>query len=120
MYLRVMKLNLWVLGALLLVAPHLIPLGAAEGQEPDFDGNKVEEQLNAREGKIQALSIDDQLKLRAAQQKAAQDPDVLAALEKRDKAIQEFRLALRNSMIKADPKMEAILDKIAVGATPGF
>ena len=76
--------------------------------------------MNEREEKIHKLSIEEQLKLRAAQQKAAEDPEVLAALKKRNEAIAEFRMALRNSMIRSDRSMEAILDKLAVGASPGF
>jgi hypothetical protein len=67
-----------------------------------------------------SLTIEEQLKLRAAQVKAAEDPEVLAALKKRDEAIAEFRMALRQTMIKADPKMEPILDKLSVDGKPGF
>jgi len=116
-----MKVKLCLLGALLIAAPHFAPLVAAESEpEPDFDGKAVEQQLTEREAKIQALSTEEQLKVRAAQVKASQDPEVLAALERRTKAIEEFRLALRRSMIKSDPKVEPILDKIAVGNNPGF
>jgi hypothetical protein len=66
------------------------------------------------------ITIEEQLKLRAAQVKAADDPDVLAALKKRDEAIAEFRMALRMAMIKADPRMEPILDKLSVDGKPGF
>jgi hypothetical protein len=39
-------------------------------------------------------------------------------MEKRDKAIQEFRAAVRASMIKADPTVAPILQKVMIGA-PG-
>ena len=102
----------------LLVLASQSPLRAAD--EPVLDGSDVEAQLNEREEKIQKLSTEEQLKLRAAQQKATEDPLVLEALKKRNEAIAEFRMALRNSMIRTDPKMAEILDKIAVGASPGF
>ena len=114
-----MKFKLCIIGAVLLVAPYFAPLAMAQA-EPDLDGKKIEDELAQRETKIQTLSIEEQLKLRAAQQKAAEDPAVLAALEKRNQAITEFRLALRKSMIASDPKIEPVLDKIAVGAKPGF
>jgi hypothetical protein len=114
-----MKFNLCIIGAVLLVAPHFAPLAMAQ-TEPDMDAKKVEDEIAERETKIQSLSIEEQLKLRAAQKKAAEDPAVIAALEKRSQAINDFRLALRKSMLAADPKIEPILDKIAVGVNPGF
>ena len=112
-----MKSILCLCGAVLLFATQA-PLRAAD--EPVLDGSDVEAQLSEREQKIQKLTTEEQLKLRAAQQKAAEDPLVLEALRKRNEAIAEFRMALRNSMIRTDPKMAEILDKLAVGASPGF
>ncbi|CAN5182212.1 hypothetical protein BH20VER2_BH20VER2_03530 [soil metagenome] len=100
-----------------------LPAQDAETQEkpkPELDGSDIERELRQREEKVNRLSIEEQLKLRAAQQKAAEDPEVIAALEKRNAAILEFRNALRNSMIKTDPKMESILNKLATGTHPGF
>jgi hypothetical protein len=88
--------------------------------EPVLDGSELEAQLHEREEKIRKLTVEEQLKLRAAQQKAAEDPLVLEALKKRNEAIAEFRMALRNSMIRSDPAMAEILDKLAVGASRGF
>jgi hypothetical protein len=115
--LRAMKLILCLCAALLVFASQS-SLRAAD--EPVLDGSELEAQLNEREEKIQKLTLEEQLKLRAAQQKAAEDPLVLEALKKRNEAIAEFRMALRNSMVRSDPKMAEILDKIAVGASPGF
>jgi hypothetical protein len=86
----------------------------------EVDGSDVRREVREREERVHKLSIDEQVKLRAAQQQAAEDPTVKAALEKRNKAIQEFRDALRASMIKSDPTIQSILDKLAVGAKPGF
>lgn len=66
------------------------------------------------------LTIEEQLKLRAAERKAAEDPAVLEALKKRNEAVRRFRQALHDSMVRNDPRMKAILDKIAVGDNPGF
>ena len=65
-----------------------------------------------REQQVAKLSVEEQLKLRASEQAAAEDPTVKAALEKRNKAIQEYRAALRASMIKSDPTVASILDKV--------
>jgi hypothetical protein len=93
---------------------------AHETPKPELDGSDIERELHERAEKINRLGLEEQLKLRAAQQKAAEDPEVIAALEKRNIAIREFRNALRNSMIKADPAMEPILNKLATGTHPGF
>jgi hypothetical protein len=65
-----------------------------------------------REQQVAKLSVDEQLKLRAAELEASEDPIVKAALEKRNKAIQEYRAALRASMIKSDAAVAPILDKV--------
>ncbi len=110
-----MKFSLCVLAAILVASSQF-----AFSEEPDISGKKVDEQLAERAQKINKLTTEEQLKLRAAQVKAAEDPDVLAALAKRDKAIEEFRKAMHDSMVKSDPNVEAILQKIAVGGSAGF
>ncbi|CAN5678791.1 hypothetical protein BH20VER1_BH20VER1_25990 [soil metagenome] len=122
-----MKLKTLLVLPLSVLALHLaMPTQAqaqaqeAEKETPELDGSDVEKELYEREQKIGRLSLEEQLKLRAAQQKAAEDPEVLAALEKRNQALKEFRDALRASMIKTDPSMQVILDKLATGTHPGF
>ena len=80
----------------------------------DVDGTDLGRELREREEKINRLTTEEQLKLRAAQQQAVEDPAVKAAMEKRDKALDEFRATLRASMIKADPAVEPILSKVAI------
>ena len=80
----------------------------------EVDGSDLERQLIERQERVNKLSLEDQLKLRAAQQKAAQDPEVRAAMEKRDQAIREFRAAVRAAMLKADPSLVQVLEKIAM------
>jgi hypothetical protein len=100
----------------------LFLLVLAMGQFPhlvcaqELDGSELRREVRERDERVSKLSTEDQLKLRAAEQKAAQDPEVKAALEKRNKAIQEFRAAVRASMIKADPTVASILDKVAIPA----
>jgi hypothetical protein len=105
-----------VLSLALVAILRLAPLAFAQ----EVDGSDLRREVREREERVHKLSIEEQLKLRAAQQKAAEDPTVQAALEKRNKAIQEFRAALRASMIKSDPTIQPVLDKLAVGAKPGF
>jgi hypothetical protein len=80
----------------------------------ELDGSDIAAELRDREARINKLSIEDQLKIRAAQQKAAQDPDVKAALEKRNQAIREYRAVVRASIIKADPSIASLLQKVAI------
>ena len=93
---------------------------AASPTPNPIDDRTIDNQLAEREQKIGQLSIDEQLKLRAAQVKASEDPTVLAALEKRNAAIMEFRDALRAAVLRVDPGCAPILDKIAVGGQQGF
>jgi hypothetical protein len=82
----------------------------AQGQE--LDSSDIRKDVRQRNEETNKLSVEDQLKLRAAERKAAEDPDVKAALAKRDKAIQEFRAAVRASMIKTDPTIQPIVERV--------
>lgn len=76
------------------------------------DGSDVQREVSELDARVDKLSLDDQLKLRAAEQKAAEEPAVQAALKKRNEAIREFRAALRAGMIKADPSLAPLLEKL--------
>jgi hypothetical protein len=108
-----MRLNAFVLSLVLFALIQINPFAFAQ----TLDGSDVRRDLRERDERVNKLSTEDQLKLRAAEQKAAEDPDVKAALEKRNKAIQEFRAALRASMIKTDPTVAPILEKVAILTT---
>ena len=93
---------------LFLVA--LVPLSSVTWAQ-DLDDSLYKAQRQ-REQQVAKLSVEEQLKLRAAELEASEDPAVKAALEKRNKAIQEYRAALRASMIKSDATVAPILDKV--------
>jgi hypothetical protein len=61
------------------------------------------------------LSADERQKLQAAHEKAMQDPAVRAAHDKMRQARREFRDAARSAMLKADPSIQPILDKVPKG-----
>jgi outer membrane murein-binding lipoprotein Lpp len=88
----------------------LAPLVRAQ----EIDGSDIAAQLRDREARVNRLSVEDQLKIRAAEQKAAQDPAVKAAMEKRNQAIREYRATVRASMIKADPSLAPLLEKVMI------
>ena len=111
-----MRLALYVVAPLLVGAFGLVSVSSAQV----VDGSDLRMQEREREELINKLPADEQVKLRAAQQKAIQDPEVIAAIEKRNKALAEFATVLRESLLKNDPQIQIILDKIAAGASPGF
>lgn len=113
-----MKLN-YFLGISLATVITLGPL-LPRAQAEDPDQTAVMNEFKRREENLGRLSIEEQLKVRAAQQKALEDAGVKTAMENRDKAVVEFREKLRAAMVAADPTVKPILDKIAAGADPGL
>src|SRR3954464_11655941 len=113
-----MKSNLLLTSFLLTIMAVAPFLPLVKAQEPDNTATVNE--FKRREENLGRLDIEDQLKVRAAQQKALEDEGMKAALQKRDQAIIEFRAKLREKMIAADPSVKPILDRIAEGADPGF
>jgi hypothetical protein len=95
-----------ILAAALQIAP--ITFGQDEN-EPGKGGPRHHQERLAN------LSADEREKLKAAHQKAMQDPVVQAAQEKMRQADKEFRDALHASMLKADPSLQPILDKMPTG-----
>jgi hypothetical protein len=100
------KSSLLALGFLAMI--QLTPLARSQDSE-SFD---LEHDVRERQERFGKLSTEDQLKIRAAQVAAAADPAVRKAAQKRNQAIQEFRAAMRASMLKADPTIAPILDAI--------
>jgi hypothetical protein len=102
-----MKIKSLLMMSILAVALQLNPV--AFGQDTDQPGNG----RHGRWGQRMAnLSPQDRQKLEAAQQRAMQDPTVQAAHEKMKAAQKEFRDAMRAAMLKADPSIQPILDKM--------
>jgi Spy/CpxP family protein refolding chaperone len=67
---------------------------------------------NERRARWANLSEEDRTKLRAAHEKAMADPAVRAAHEKLRQARREFREVMRPALLKADPSIQSILDKM--------
>ena len=92
-----------LLAGALQFAPNLL------AQPPDRPNRPF---LNERRARWANLSEEDRVKLRAAHQKAMADPAVQAAHERLRQARREFREVMRPAMLKADPSVQAILDKM--------
>jgi hypothetical protein len=67
---------------------------------------------NERRARWANLNEEERARLRAAHQKAMADPAVRAAQERLRQARREFRELMRPAMLKADPSIQAILDKL--------
>ena len=82
-------------------------------QPPDRPDRPFRQFLNERRARLLAsLTEDERARLRAAHQKAMVDPAVQAAREKLKQARREFREVLRPALLKADPSIQPILDKL--------
>jgi len=67
-----------------------------------------------RQARWASLSDEERTKLKAAHQKALADPAVWAARDRLRKARREFRELLRPALLKADPSIQPILEKMRV------
>jgi hypothetical protein len=65
-----------------------------------------------RAARLASLNEDERGRLRAAYQKALQDPAVQASREKLKQARREFREVMRPALLKADPSIQPILEKL--------
>lgn len=105
-----MKMKLLITAAILTAAAQLNPVACGEdqkGQGASWRGHRNERFAN--------LSADERQKLQAAHEKAMQDPAVRAAHDKMHQAHREFRDAMHAAMLKADPSIQPILDKMPKG-----
>ena len=82
-------------------------------QPPDRPDRPFRQFQSERRARLLAnLTEDERARLRAAHQKALSDPAVQAAREKLKQARREFREVLRPALLKADPSIQPILDKL--------
>jgi Spy/CpxP family protein refolding chaperone len=105
-----MKLNILLVPAIACAAqltPNLYAQSPSE--RPDRPFHQFQ---NDRRARFANLTEDERSRLRAAHQKAMQDPALQAAREKLRQARREFREILRPALLKADPSIQPILDKL--------
>jgi Spy/CpxP family protein refolding chaperone len=81
-------------------------------QPPDRPDKSFRPFQNERRARWANLTDDERGRLRAAHEKAMADPAVQAAREKLRQARREFREVLRPALLKADPSLQPILDKL--------
>ena len=83
---------------------------AVSAQPPDAGQGRGRHGRHAQ--MLANLSTDERAKLRAAHQKAIADPAFQAAKDRRRQAMKDFRDARRAALLRADPTIQPILDKI--------
>src|SRR2546421_7554124 len=87
--------------------------GLLAQQPPDRPDRPFRQFQNERRARLLAnLTEDERARLRAAHQKAMMDPVVQAAREKLRQARREFRDIMRPALLKADPSIQPILEKL--------
>jgi hypothetical protein len=98
-YFSVMK-RLVLLTALLAV---LLPtIGFAQGQRT----------VDFRRQRFSGLSMEEQARFRSAHDTALRDPSVAATRQRYEQARNEYRNKLREALLKADPSVQPILEKV--------
>ena len=104
-----LKLNVLLVPALACVSQFAPNLSA---QSPERSERPFRQFQNERRARLASLTEDERARLRAAHQKALMDPEVRAAREKLRQARREFRELMRPALLKADPSIQPILDKL--------
>jgi len=89
-----------------LVAVLLAALMAASGFAQGPQGNDF------RRSRFARLSMQEQARLRSAHDMAMRDPALAATRQRYEQARKEFRDKLRDALLKADPSVQPILDKV--------
>jgi hypothetical protein len=107
-YLRNMKAkSAFLLVPTVAAALQLTPIALA--QPP---GDKPARPFQERRARWASLNEDERAKLKAAHHKAMEDPAVRAAHDRLKQARREFRDVMRPAILKADPSVQPILEKM--------
>lgn len=95
-----------------------VTLGAAVLQLAPAANAQDPARRAAASARWQMLSDGERAKLRAAHQQALQDARVRAAHERLIQARREFRDVMQPAMLRADPSVQPILEKLRAGRRP--
>jgi hypothetical protein len=99
LYFSVMKGVVLVTALLAVLLP---TIGFAQGQRT----------VDFRRQRFAGLSMEEQAKLRSAHDTAMRDPALAATRQRYQQARKEFRDKLRDALLKADPSVQPILEKV--------
>jgi DnaJ-domain-containing protein 1 len=103
---RAFGLNFSVMKRPILVAALLAVLLPAGGFAQGPQGNDF------RRGRFSRLSMDEQARLRSAHDMAMRDAALAQLRERYEQARREYREKLRAALVKADPSVQPILEKV--------
>ncbi|MDQ3120589.1 MAG: hypothetical protein M3Q89_13655 [Verrucomicrobiota bacterium] len=90
------------------IALQFAPPASAQGGRQEFRRER-------REARLANLSGDERAKLRAANRQAMADPAVQAARDRQRQAARDFRQLKRAALLRADPTIQPILEKLPSG-----
>lgn len=93
-------------------APTATPSVSAPASTAKADAEDEEEAGHGTMARFKALTPEEQAKLRAANKAARKDPAFIAAKAERKTNPKAFREARRAAMLKADPSVGPILEKM--------
>jgi hypothetical protein len=99
LYFSVMKRMVFVTALLAVLLP---ASGFAQGPP----GNDF------RRGRFSRLSREEQVRFRSAHDMALRDPQLAATRQRYEQARREYRDKLRDALLKADPSVQPILEKV--------
>lgn len=102
--------------SILALALQFAPAISAQDDEEQGKGGRG----RRWEQRLANLSPEERQKLQTAREKAMQDPAVQAAHDKMRQAHKEFRDAMHAAMLKADPSIQPILNKMPAGNRRGI
>src|SRR3954451_12617178 len=92
------------------LALQLSPLGRAQTPDDVQGGRRAQWRQ-----RLANLSSNEREQFRTAHSKAIQDPEVRAAQARLRQAQREYRERMRAAMLKADPAIAPVLDKVPQG-----
>lgn len=104
-----MKSKMLFSGMLTFAAALSMAAVVAAQQPQEKSVRRFQEQRSAR---LAALNADEQNRLRAAHEKALLDQQVRAARERLQQARREFRDVMGPAMLRADPSVQPIIEKM--------
>lgn len=102
-----MKTKTFLVVAALAATLQLVPSGFAQGKDNQPRGRGWRHQRM-----MANLTVEERTKLRAARDKALADPAVTAARDRARQAMKEFHDLRRAAMLRVDPSIQPILDKM--------
>ena len=100
-----MKMKFLITMSTLGIALQFAPIARSQDEDQGGRGRRWEKRLAN-------LSPEERQKVQAAHRKAMQEPSVQAAREKMRQAHKEFHDTMHAAMLKADPSIQPILNKI--------